>query len=146
MSGRKRLPLILTLVLIVAMLATACVAPVTPTAQTTDEAKGKILHVLSKSSPESQAFYRQAAADFEKAHPGVAVSLDFPTGPDTLAIRVAAGEPPDIATMQLENTNCPTLTKVCWSQLPGGSTSMATMSSTWLRFPTKICIMQSRML
>ena len=104
MSSTKHLPLILILVLIVSMLATACVAPVAPAAQTTDEAKGKVLHVLSEEiSPESQAFYRMAAADFEKAHPGVAVSLDFPTGPDALAIRVAAGEPPDIATMQLEN-------------------------------------------
>lgn len=77
------------------------VVPATP--EPTKEVKGKVIHVLSEeSSPESQAFYRKAAGEFEKSHPGVAVSLDFPTGGDALAIRVAAGEPPEIATMQLE--------------------------------------------
>jgi multiple sugar transport system substrate-binding protein len=84
------------------MTAAGC-APVQPAGQTSSEPEAQIIHVLSEEiSPESQAFYRKAAADFEKANPGVVVSLDFPTTADALAIRVAAGEPPEIATMQLE--------------------------------------------
>ena len=63
-----------------------------------------VIHVMTDEiSPESQAFYRQAAADFEALHPNVSVSLDFQGNMDqALAIRVAAGEPPEIASMQLE--------------------------------------------
>ncbi|NPV75423.1 MAG: sugar ABC transporter substrate-binding protein [Anaerolineae bacterium] len=64
----------------------------------------KVLTLMSEeTSPESQAFYRKAAADFEASHPGVAVILDFPaSAADALPIRIAAGSPPDITTMQLE--------------------------------------------
>lgn len=104
MCGRKRFHLIFALVLLVAMVSTACVAPATSPAQPAGGAPERIIHVLSEEiSPESQAFYRKAAADFEKANPGVVVSLDFPTGADALAIRMAAGDPPEISTMQLEN-------------------------------------------
>ncbi|MEM7025034.1 MAG: extracellular solute-binding protein, partial [Pseudomonadota bacterium] len=63
-----------------------------------------VVHVMTDEiAPESQEFYRQAAADFEAANPNVKVSLDFQGNMDeALAIRVAAGEPPEIASMQLE--------------------------------------------
>jgi multiple sugar transport system substrate-binding protein len=54
-------------------------------------------------SPESQAFYKTAADAFEAANPGVTIELDFQGNMDeALAVRVAAGNPPDIASMQLE--------------------------------------------
>jgi len=54
-------------------------------------------------SPESQAFYQSAADAFEAANPGVTVEIDFQGNMDeALAVRVAAGNPPDIASMQLE--------------------------------------------
>ena len=113
----KNLHRLLTLTVLFTFLLSACgpaatevaaaseapAATEAPAGQTTNEAKSKILHVLSEEiSPESQTFYRKAAGDFEKAHPGVVVSLDFPSNADALAIRVAAGEPPEITTMQLE--------------------------------------------
>ncbi|GIK42544.1 MAG: hypothetical protein BroJett011_63770 [Chloroflexota bacterium] len=63
-----------------------------------------VVHVMTDEiSPESQEFYRKAAADFEAEHPNVSISLDFQGNMDqALAIRVAAGEPPEIASMQLE--------------------------------------------
>lgn len=63
-----------------------------------------VIHVMTDEiSPESQEFYRKAAADFSAAHPNVTISLDFQGNMDqALAIRVAAGEPPEIASMQLE--------------------------------------------
>ena len=64
----------------------------------------RVLSVMTEEiSPESQAFYRSAAAAFEASHPGVAVILDFPPKfGESLPIRIAAGAAPDIATMQLE--------------------------------------------
>jgi multiple sugar transport system substrate-binding protein len=64
----------------------------------------RVLTLMSEEiSPESQAFYRSVAADFEASHPGVAVVLDFPASQaDALPIRIAAGAAPDITTMQLE--------------------------------------------
>lgn len=54
-------------------------------------------------SPESQAFYQAAADAFEAANPGVTIEIDFQGNMDeALAVRVAAGNPPDIASMQLE--------------------------------------------
>jgi ABC-type glycerol-3-phosphate transport system substrate-binding protein len=54
-------------------------------------------------SPESQAFYQSAADAFEAANPGVTIEIDFQGNMDeALAVRVAAGNPPDIASMQLE--------------------------------------------
>lgn len=54
-------------------------------------------------SPESQAFYQSAADAFAAANPGVTIELDFQANMDeALAVRVAAGNPPDIASMQLE--------------------------------------------
>jgi len=54
-------------------------------------------------SPESQAFYQLAADAFEAAKPGVTIEIDFQGNMDeALAVRVAAGNPPDIASMQLE--------------------------------------------
>jgi len=104
MMGSKRFGLIFTPVLLMGMVLTACVAPVAVPAQPASETQQRVIHVLSEEiSPESQAFYRKAAEDFEKANPGVVVSLDFPTDADALAIRVAAGDPPEISTMQLEN-------------------------------------------
>ena len=103
MAHKTPFSLSVPLFVIIALMITACVVPAAPAAQTASEGAGRILHVLSEEiSPESQAFYRQAAADFEKANPGVTVSLDFPSNADALAIRVAAGEPPEISTMQLE--------------------------------------------
>jgi ABC-type glycerol-3-phosphate transport system substrate-binding protein len=69
-----------------------------------DGDKPTVIHLMTDEiSPESQAFYRAAAADFEAAHPNVSISLDFQGNMDqALAIRVAAGEPPEIASMQLE--------------------------------------------
>ena len=63
-----------------------------------------VIHLMTDEiSPESQEFYRKAAADFEALHPNVSISLDFQGNMDqALAIRVAAGEPPEIASMQLE--------------------------------------------
>jgi multiple sugar transport system substrate-binding protein len=69
-----------------------------------DSDQPTVIHLMTDEiSPESQAFYRQAAADFEALHPNVSISLDFQGNMDqALAIRVAAGEPPEIASMQLE--------------------------------------------
>ncbi|HMQ54056.1 MAG TPA: sugar ABC transporter substrate-binding protein [Anaerolineae bacterium] len=63
-----------------------------------------VIHLMSDEiAPESQDFYRKAAADFEALNPNVSISLDFQGNMDqALAIRVAAGEPPEIASMQLE--------------------------------------------
>jgi multiple sugar transport system substrate-binding protein len=103
MAHKRSTSVFVTVFVLLALLVTGCVAPVAPVAQTAGEGGSRTLHVLSEEvSPESQAFYRAAAADFEKANPGVTVSLDFPSNADALAIRIAAGEPPEIATMQLE--------------------------------------------
>ena len=67
-------------------------------------AQERVVHLMSDEiAPESQAFYRAAAEDFEAANPGVRIELDFQGNMDeALAVRVAAGEPPEIASMQLE--------------------------------------------
>ena len=64
----------------------------------------RVVHLMSDEiAPESQAFYRAAAEDFMAANPGVDIQLDFQGNMDeALAVRVAAGEPPEIASMQLE--------------------------------------------
>ncbi len=67
-------------------------------------AQERVVHLMSDEiAPESQAFYRAAAEDFTAANPGVRIELDFQGNMDeALAVRVAAGEPPEIASMQLE--------------------------------------------
>ena len=67
-------------------------------------AQERVVHLMSDEiAPESQAFYRAAADDFMSANPGVMIELDFQGNMDeALAVRVAAGEPPEIASMQLE--------------------------------------------
>ena len=67
-------------------------------------AQERVVHLMTDEiAPESQAFYRAAAEDFEAANPGVRIELDFQGNMDqALAVRVAAGEPPEIASMQLE--------------------------------------------
>lgn len=67
-------------------------------------AQERIVHLMSDEiAPESQAFYRAAAEAFEAANPGVRIELDFQGNMDeALAVRVAAGEHPEIASMQLE--------------------------------------------
>ena len=67
-------------------------------------AQERVVHLMSDEiAPESQAFYRAAADDFMDANPGVRIELDFQGNMDeALAVRVAAGEPPEIASMQLE--------------------------------------------
>ena len=67
-------------------------------------AQDRVVHLMSDEiAPESQAFYRAAADDFVAANPGVKIELDFQGNMDeALAVRVAAGEPPEIASMQLE--------------------------------------------
>ncbi len=67
-------------------------------------AQDRVVHLMSDEiAPESQAFYRAAAEDFMAANPGVKIELDFQGNMDeALAVRVAAGEPPEIASMQLE--------------------------------------------
>ncbi len=67
-------------------------------------AQERVVHLMSDEiAPESQAFYRAAAEDFVAANPGVRIELDFQGNMDeALAVRVAAGEPPEIASMQLE--------------------------------------------
>ena len=67
-------------------------------------AQERVVHLMSDEiAPESQAFYRAAADDFTAANPGVRIELDFQGNMDeALAVRVAAGEPPEIASMQLE--------------------------------------------
>ena len=64
----------------------------------------RVVHLMTDEiAPESQAFYRAAADAFEAANPGVKIDLDFQGNMDeALAVRVAAGEPPEIASMQLE--------------------------------------------
>ena len=64
----------------------------------------RVVHLMSEEiAPESQAFYRAAADDFMAANPGVRIELDFQGNMDeALAVRVAAGEHPEIASMQLE--------------------------------------------
>lgn len=64
----------------------------------------RVVHLMSEEiAPESQAFYRAAAEDFMAANPGVRIELDFQGNMDeALAVRVAAGEHPEIASMQLE--------------------------------------------
>jgi multiple sugar transport system substrate-binding protein len=64
----------------------------------------RVIHLMSDEiSPESQAFYQAAADAFTAANPGVSIELDFQANMDeALALRVAAGEPPEIASMQLE--------------------------------------------
>jgi len=64
----------------------------------------RVIHVMTDEiSPESQAFYQAAADAFEVANPGVTLEFDFQANMDqALAVRVAAGEPPEIASMQLE--------------------------------------------
>lgn len=64
----------------------------------------KVIHLMTDEiSPESQAFYRGAAEAYEVANPGITIELDFQGNMDeALALRVAAGEPPEIASMQLE--------------------------------------------
>ena len=64
----------------------------------------RVVHLMSEEiAPESQAFYRAAADDFMAANPGVKIELDFQGNMDeALAVRVAAGEHPEIASMQLE--------------------------------------------
>lgn len=85
--------------LVASALSVALISPIGVIAQ-----EAAVIHVMSDEiSPESQEFYRSAAADFEAEHPNVSISLDFQGNMDqALAIRVAAGEPPEIATMQLE--------------------------------------------
>ena len=70
----------------------------------TGMAQERVVHLMSDEiAPESQAFYRAAAEDFMEANPGVKIELDFQGNMDeALAVRVAAGEPPEIASMQLE--------------------------------------------
>jgi ABC-type glycerol-3-phosphate transport system substrate-binding protein len=67
-------------------------------------AQDRVVHLMSDEiAPESQAFYRSAADDFTASNPGVKIELDFQGNMDeALAVRVAAGEPPEIASMQLE--------------------------------------------
>lgn len=66
-------------------------------------AEPTVLSVISEEiSPESQAFYKKVATDFEAAHPNVKINFEFPDKADALATRIAAGQPPDITTMQLE--------------------------------------------
>ena len=67
-------------------------------------AQERVVHLMSDEiAPESQAFYRAAAEDFMAANPNVRIELDFQGNMDeALAVRVAAGEPPEIASMQLE--------------------------------------------
>ena len=64
----------------------------------------RVVHLMSDEiAPESQAFYRAAADAFMAENPGVSIELDFQGNMDeALAVRVAAGEPPEIASMQLE--------------------------------------------
>ena len=64
----------------------------------------RVVHLMTDEiAPESQAFYRAAADAFIAANPGVRIELDFQGNMDeALAVRVAAGEPPEIASMQLE--------------------------------------------
>jgi len=64
----------------------------------------KVVHLMSEEiSPESQAFYRTAAETYQAANEGILIELDFQGNMDqALAVRVAAGEPPEIASMQLE--------------------------------------------
>ncbi len=71
---------------------------------TSGMAQERVVHLMSDEiAPESQAFYRAAAEDFMEANPGVKIELDFQGNMDeALAVRVAAGEPPEIASMQLE--------------------------------------------
>ncbi len=71
---------------------------------TSGMAQDRVVHLMSDEiAPESQAFYRAAAEDFMEANPGVRIDLDFQGNMDeALAVRVAAGEPPEIASMQLE--------------------------------------------
>ena len=67
-------------------------------------AQDRVVHLMSDEiAPESQAFYRAAADDFMAANPGVKIELDFQGNMDeALAVRVAAGDTPEIASMQLE--------------------------------------------
>ena len=78
------------------LLASFAVAP--------GSAQERVVHLMTDEiAPESQAFYRAAADDFVAANPGVRIELDFQGNMDAaLAVRVAAGEPPEIASMQLE--------------------------------------------
>lgn len=80
-------------------LAIATVAGVPAMAQ--DE---RVVHLMTDEiAPESQAFYRAAADAFVANNPGVKIELDFQGNMDeALAVRTAAGEPPEIASMQLE--------------------------------------------
>ena len=107
----KKVSYILVSILIISLILTSCQTTPQPTEVTSvdqpkmeQEPKGRVLTLMSEeTSPESQAFYRKAATDFEKINPGVSIILDFPaSAADALPIRIAAGSPPDITTMQLE--------------------------------------------
>ena len=90
---KKRTPFTIPIALVLTALVAAPVL-----------AQDRVVHLMSDEiAPESQAFYRAAADAFEAANPGVKVDLDFQGNMDAaLAVRVGAGEPPEIASMQLE--------------------------------------------
>ncbi len=90
---KKRTPFTIPIALVLTAFAAAPVL-----------AQDRVVHLMSDEiAPESQAFYRAAADAFEAANPGVKVDLDFQGNMDAaLAVRVGAGEPPEIASMQLE--------------------------------------------
>ena len=88
----------------IALFTSSLALAVTAAFATSGMAQERVVHLMSDEiAPESQAFYRAAAEDFMEANPGVRIDLDFQGNMDeALAVRVAAGEPPEIASMQLE--------------------------------------------